>query len=523
MARNLFFYLFVLFAFNANAQTITGTVFHDGNNNRVLDRKEKGIAGVGVSNGKEVVLTDSRGRYSLQVDDDDIIFIIKPSDWRLPVNENYLPQFYYNHKPGGSPSGTRYAGVNPTGKLPKTVNFALYPEKMEENFTALFFGDPQPYTQQEVDYFHKGIVNELKGVQNVKFGLSLGDLVGDDLNLHQPYIKAVKDLGIPWFNVMGNHDMNYEASADSLSDETFEKNFGPANYSFNYGKVHFIVLDNILYPDPRDGKGYWSGFRKEQLDFVESDLKHVPKDNLVVLSFHIPLFMYADSVVRKADRDRLFGLLKDFPNTLSVSAHTHLQRHNFYGPADGWLQEQPHHEYNAGTTSGDWYSGALNEQGVPASTMRDGTPKGYVFFNFTGSKYNIHYQVAGKPKDYQMDIYMPEVIAPSGFGSAAIFVNLFNGYKSNLLKYRIDNGEWRNMNWVESPDPTYVANLVNWDKSSVLMGARRPSVPETSTHLWMAGFPSNLSLGEHLVEIIATDLFGNEHRSSKKFSVQEFK
>ncbi len=55
---------------------------------------------------------------------------------------------------------------------------------------------------------------------------------------------------------MGNHDMNYDAVADSLSDETFESNFGPANYAFNYGQAHFIVLDNILYPDPRDGNGY---------------------------------------------------------------------------------------------------------------------------------------------------------------------------------------------------------------------------------------------------------------------------
>ena len=44
--------------------------------------------------------------------------------------------------------------------------------------------------------------------------------------------------------------MNYDVQADSLSDETFESYFGPASYSFNYGKVHFIVLDDIRYPIP---------------------------------------------------------------------------------------------------------------------------------------------------------------------------------------------------------------------------------------------------------------------------------
>src|SRR3546814_5122981 len=57
-----------------------------------------------------------------------------------------------------------------------------------------------------------------------------------------------------------------------------------------------------------------------------------------------------------------------------------------------WYQEKSHHEYNAGTTSGDWYSGEVNESGVPASTMRDGTPKGYAFLNITGNQYTIDYR-----------------------------------------------------------------------------------------------------------------------------------
>src|SRR5690606_17811314 len=172
-----------------------------------------------------------------------------------------------------------------------------------------------------------------------------------------PYIKATQKIGIPWFNVMGNHDMNYDAKYDSLSDETFERNFGPANYSFNYGDVHFIILDDILYPDPRDGESYWGGFRETQLRFIENDLKLVPKDKLIVLAFHIPLQSNGQSF-NLEHRSRLFSLLKDYPNTLSLSAHTHLQRQDFFTKKEGWLRERPHHEFNAGTTSGDWYSGA---------------------------------------------------------------------------------------------------------------------------------------------------------------------
>src|SRR5690606_3143873 len=123
---------------------------------------------------------------------------------------------------------------------------------------------------------------------------------------------------------MGNHDMYYDAKIDEHSDDTYEANFGPNNFSFNYGKVHFIVLDNVLYPDPRDGKGYWGGFREDQLKFVENNLKFVPKDHLIVLAFHIPLVDNNTEWFKVEDRERLFDLLKDYPNTLSMSAHTHI-------------------------------------------------------------------------------------------------------------------------------------------------------------------------------------------------------
>src|SRR5690606_20165764 len=155
-------------------------------------------------------------------------------------------------------------------------------------------------------------------------------------------------VGIPWYNLLGNHDLNFDAKEDGHADETYEAHFGPANYAFNYGKVHFIVLDDVLYPDPRDGKGYWGGFREDQLEFVKNDLKFLPKDHLVVVAFHIPISEPDGDPFRDGDRERLFELLKDHPHTLSLSAHTHLQRHDFMGGEYGWKQKEVHHHYNVG-------------------------------------------------------------------------------------------------------------------------------------------------------------------------------
>ena len=231
----------------ALAQTsASGYVFEDSNKNQKKDNREKGLENVAVSNGVQVVKTDKNGKYSLPVIDGQTIFVIKPSGYQVPLSENNLPKYYYQYKPNGSPSHFEYKGSMPTGALPKEINFPLNKQNESKNFDILVFGDPQPKTAKELDYFKRGIVNEVKtNKQKAVFGISLGDLVWDDLSLQNPYKQVMQEIGLPWYNVMGNHDMNYDAKEDFLSDETFEANFGPANYSFNYGNVHFIVLDDI--------------------------------------------------------------------------------------------------------------------------------------------------------------------------------------------------------------------------------------------------------------------------------------
>lgn len=514
----------LIFSLGITAQnTATGFVFEDINQNGRKDQKENGIARVAVTNGQEVVLTDAKGRYELPVGNDNIISVIKPAGYSVGRNEDNLPQFFYIHKPEGSPE-SKFKGVPPTGKLPKSVDFALQPTEEKEEFTALIFGDPQPYTQQQIEYFARDIVSEVEGIDNVPFGLSLGDLVGNDLDLFNPYIKAVKKAGIPWYNLLGNHDLNFDAQTDEMSDETFEAHFGPANYAFNYGKVHFIVLDDIIYPDPRDEKGYWGGFREDQLQFVKNDLKHVPKDHLVVLAFHIPLREPRDGdAFRDEDRSRLFDLLKDFPNTFSLSAHTHVQKQDFFGKEEGWFQEKPHHQYNVGTTSGDWYSGKLDERGLPISTMRDGTPNGYAFIHFDGNEYSIDYKVAGKPKDYQIEVFAPRVVAAGRRTQAGIFANFFMGTEGDEVLYRIDGGEWKKMRYVEEPDPSYVKLVNEWDTTEELMPGRRSSNPVASEHLWRGNIPTNLELGEHEIEIKATDMFGKTHTATSRYRLDEAK
>ena len=84
----------LLFAFAVQAQsTVKGLVFADTNKNGKKDRTEQGLARVAVSNGREVVLTDEKGRYTLPIGADNIISVIKPSGYQVAVNQDNQPQF----------------------------------------------------------------------------------------------------------------------------------------------------------------------------------------------------------------------------------------------------------------------------------------------------------------------------------------------------------------------------------------------------------------------------------------------
>jgi hypothetical protein len=500
---------------------VAGYVYEDLNHNGKKDRKEKGIARVSVSNGTEVVLTDASGKYQLPAGSDNIIFVIKPAGYRLPVDEFNLPRSYYVHKPEGSPKSF-YRGVEPTGALPESVDFAVHRYDEPESFTALIFGDTQTYTEQELDYLRRGAVAETKDRPDIRFGITLGDLVGDKLTLHLPYKQTIKQIGIPWYNVIGNHDMNYDAGDDRFSDESFEAGFGPANYAFNYGKAHFIVLDDILYPHPVTGKGYWGGLRDDQLAFVKNDLACVPHDHLLVIAMHIPLTNHEGyESFRNSDRQKLCLLLKDYPDVLFLSAHTHFQMQHFIGKEQGVDREKPIHEYNAGTVCGDWYSGILNENGLPQSIMRDGTPPGYAFLRINGNRYVLDYKALGKPENCRMAIHHPKTVAAKLSTSASIHVNFFMGSPGDTVEYRVDDGEWTEMRRVNEFDPGYCRYVQDWDWLDTLVPGRRPSNPIPCGHLWKGKIVTALPAGEHRIEVRARDMFMRTLTGKSTYKIED--
>ena len=493
------------------AQKATGIVFHDANGNGQFDPGEKTLAGIRVSNGSEIVQTDKGGRYTLNVSDDTILFVVKPRGWRTPLSENNTPQFYYIHKPKGSPP-LKFAGVAPTGDLPESVDFPLYPQDEPEEFKALMFGDPQPRNQQEVDWIAHDVIEELVGT-GASFGVTLGDIVFDDLDLFESQARSIALLGIPWYNVIGNHDINTDAKNDRLSDETFERHFGPAYYSFDYGPVHFIVLDDINWTVPEGAnKGHYTGgLGNRQMEFIKNDLALVPDDQMVCLMMHIPL-------IDIGDRQELYRLIEKRKFCISISGHTHHHEHRLITKEDGWLGEEPHHHIINVTVCGSWWSGSLDERSIPHTQMTDGAPNGYSILSFNGTDYDLTFKAAGRPTDYQMQIFAPEVVKSADAAKTQVYVNIFNGGTKSAVEMRV-GGDWHSMTYTREVDPL-LKKVYDYEAAVKERPWRQLSKPKASTHLWKLPLPEGLTPGSHLVEVRTKDMFGKKHTGRRIVRVE---
>ncbi len=497
---------------DTDPKTATGVVFHDMNGNRKFDEGEEPLAGIRVSNGREIVTTNEQGRYELPIDDDVILFVIKPRGWRTPLSDDMLPEFYYVHKPHGSPP-LKFAGVEPTGPLPESVDFPLYPNDEPDQFHALLFGDTQPRDQKEVDWIAHDVIEELIGT-DASFGVTLGDVVFDDLSMFGSLNRTIALLGIPWYNVIGNHDINYDARHDRHSDETFESVYGPSYYSFDHGPVHFLVVDDIQWLVEQNGKGrYVGGLGPEQMEFIRNDLAMIPEDQLVVLMMHIPL-------IDVQDRQELYRLIEQRPFCISISGHTHHHEHRFIKRDDGWQGPEPHHHIINVTVCGSWWSGAPDERGIPHTTMADGAPNGYSIISFNGHEYTLDFRAAGRPADYQMNIIAPEMITADAAEATDIYVNVFNGSERSKVEMRLgDNGDWIEMTRKVMIDPLF-QQTADAEKALKNKTWRDLPNPKPSSHLWHATLPQNPEPGTHALEVRTTDMHGRSYDARRIIRVE---
>ena len=370
----------------------------------VKDTKGNPIKGVAVSDGFSVVATDEKGYYTLNVSSDTwYIFISLPSEYEVPINEYGQPCFYKKY-PSSTPQ----------------YDFTLTPLAggKEKKFALVTFGDPQVSSSSKLKRFKNEAVPGIKAhITELSktipcYGITLGDIISNGASSNTGAYRddmrdgfAKSSIGLPVFQVMGNHDNTFfnatqpvyaderNSSFELKAQREHEDMFGPANYSFNRGDVHIIGMRDIVYTVNTSPSNYSPGILDSQWEWLKQDLALVPKDKMVVICVHIPFLNRTTYHIQD-----ILQLLNTYKEAHVMSGHTHLIR-TYEHKANGTGYNNVY-EHNVGAVCGCWWAHNM---------CTDGAPNGFGVFIGEGNTftdwYYSGYHTGMNTRQHQMRLY----------------------------------------------------------------------------------------------------------------------
>ena len=419
-----------------------------------------GVENVVVSDGAEVTVTNEKGIYQLKSAKKwGYVFISVPSGYEVP-SVGGLPQFH--------------RALKNSADVVERADFKLEKVDGQDSYKIFMLGDMHlanrtgdlgqfaQFTSDLTDYMtrHKG---------EKMYALTLGDMTWDLYWYSNSYYfpqylntvnSQIKNLQI--FHTMGNHDNDFQTRSDYDAAVKYVDQICPTYYSFNIGKVHYVVMDDIDCSsyDGSTSRNYVKSLSAEQLDWLAKDLSHVAKTTPVVVAMHAQVF-YPTTSGFKIDHDqvntlRLFDILDGY-TVRFVTGHTHklfnvtpnapiVDGHNF-------------REYNSGSVCASWWWSGNLTPGIHIGT--DGTPGGYGIWDVTGTDFQCLYKSTGWPEEYQFRSYdlnnvhfsmadvplMPSDISASVKNAYMQYVNAYPQNNDNEVLINIWN--W-NSDWTLS-------------------------------------------------------------------------
>lgn len=385
------------------AQNVSGTVTCDG----------AGVAGVAVSDGYEVVVTDAGGHYAMTSEKKNgYVFYSLPGGYEPELADGFLPQFW---QPLNSPDSA----------VPEVHDFVL--RRVYNDRHIVVFGADTHLARRNSDraLFKKGFLASLKSeadnAGNVPvYSVLLGDLTWDvfwtqnDYNLRD-YMADMKSWDYPMtlWPVIGNHDHDPSVPAGAATDFNaaglWREVVCPNYYSFNLGRVHYVVLDDINYLNEREdgatysvgvagSRNYSGNVSSEQISWLRKDLSLVDSGTPVVVCLHIPAWGISSAFGTYARLDNTYTLcheLRRFSKVHFVSGHTH-GNYTVHPTAYSNVTE-----HNLASVCGTlWRGTGLSGHNV----CHDGSPAGYSVWTVSGNDLRWAYKSPGNG-DQQMRIY----------------------------------------------------------------------------------------------------------------------
>ena len=492
-------------------------------------------AGVSVSDGFKVAVTDNNGSYTLMTRSDTwYIFVSYPSDAKITTTDG-CPNFFKKYEPS---------------KM--TYDFVLTKQAVEKKFSLFAMADPQSHyksrdTQKSADtdrfkYETVKALNARIAASSLPcYGVTLGDIAYSEGSRNSnPSLAEMKKhfagVNMPVFQTMGNHDYTYFYSSSPLTPDAtsstlylkaqrqFEENFGPVNLSFNRGDVHVVCMRNINYDSSTDASSYHGGFTNDQWEWFKADLANVPKTKMIILCVHIPIV----GLSGKENVSNVLNLMKQYTNSTVFSGHTHYYR----GVPNVLSSGMYEHVHSA--VCGQWWWSKMEG---------DGCPNGYTVYDFDDAEItNAHfYGVNDTMSDpnYQIRIYKGSIKTGGKYAyfqwpydKRTYLINVFSGdarWKVNVYENDVLKGQAVQMaNSRQNIDPTGSSGKTHTLNSNTSQdwwaigyhigvckrGTSGTSYQTTNFHMWKYTATSETAK----IKVEAIDPYGNKYTCSDVIS-----
>lgn len=311
------------------AVSVTGRVVVDVNGTGRVEAADPGVAGVAVSDGRIVVVTDANGAYQLPSADARVLLAMSvPRDHTAP--------------------GGWWRWTEGT----QTEDFLLAKAPQPDEFLFVQMTDSH---LGRVDLFKQTAERLSAFPLPLAFVVNTGDLVGG-VDVVPPekaqeqidrYLEGAAQFRVPLFNLPGNHEhVAFNVKGADPQHPLYGKGLyrqvlGPMHYSWDWGPVHCIALDGTALP-------YQEKLGSEQLEWLRADLAVQPADKPLILFCH-------QSLPALRDASDLVSILAGRKVLAGFCGHLH---QTFLMDLKGIPV------YHTGALSGSWWSGA-NPDGSP--------------------------------------------------------------------------------------------------------------------------------------------------------------
>ena len=475
--------------------------------------KGKPVAGVILSDGEQVVKTDADGRYEMYSSKPcGFVFMSIPGGYEV-VSDGLIPRFF---------------GYT-TLCNPDVIDFQL--EKRHNNNFTLFIsadthlrGDPEEYDLPQFrKWYLSDISHEIERTKGPVYSLLLGDMTTDimwhknDFALRK-YLDVMKTYPSPIFHLPGNHDNERfidpeipDAQWDSIAQRPYRQIIGPNYYSFNLGKVHFVMLDNIIVRkgELKNGKRpSRNDYRldERQLRWLGRDLGTIESNTPLVVCMHVPIVdwtgisdrgipAFSSNENQQVLYEQIMPLLIRFEDVRLLTGHSH----RFINIP---LTDRIFQHTLVSVSAVSWKINGPESRLI----SEDGSPGGYLILRYRGDRASWQF----KPNGYRADLNQFRVYdlnrVPEEFGgqpgSNRCLINVYNWDEQWTVRVR-EKGRDLKVEQIWAKDPLYT--LIRRDALPA-----RPSAFRAIANPHM--FSVQASSSNTPLDVIVTDRFGRKYR-----------